>query len=317
MKNILKIALLLFVGTSFTSCYDDFVADYAHSVSQFVMQKPLRTVVHDRGEYTDIYVGVSIGGKREVDINDWASFEIDPTLMSKASGKTLMPENYYVLGDPSMMHVRKANMPVADVKITMTEDFYNDPLSLTNTYVIPFKLTGSSCDVIPEGKDYTLVCVKYVSSFSGTYYIRGTKTEVADANGTILEGVEPTVYYNKDISKNATRTFTTLNVSEVIRAGVADVAGSTTYRAKLTLTPAAEGSDYDYDVAVAAVDDASVAITNGTGKFYNAPFDVYETKDQARFEVSYIYQDGEKYYKVEEELIRRRDPYLDLRVKNW
>lgn len=318
MKSILKITLLFLVSTGFVSCYEKYVEDFDHSTSQFVMQQPLRTVVPDRGSYTDIYVGVSIGGKREVDMSDWATFVIDETLLEDVSGKTLMPANYYRLGDPSTMRVRKSNMPVADVRISFTEDFYNDPLSLVNTYVIPFRLTDSSCDVIPEGKDYTLVCVKYVSSFSGTYYIRGSRTQVADANGTELPEAEATTYYNKNISQNETRVFTSLSLDKVLRAGVAEVAGSAKYRAAFTLTPAAEGADYDYDVAVTTGDGASaVPITHGTGKFYNAPFDVYETDKQARFEVSYVYQDGTEFYKVEEELIRRRDPYLDLRVEEW
>lgn len=318
MKSIRKITLLLLVSAGFVSCYEKYVEDFDHSTSQFVIQQPLRTVVPDRGSYTDIYVGVSIGGKREVDMSDWATFVIDEALLEGAPGKTLMPANYYRLGDATTMRVRKSNMPVADVRISFTEDFYNDPLSLGNNYVIPFRLTDSSCDEIPEGKDYTLLCVKYVSSFSGTYYIRGTRTQVADADGTELPDAEVTTYYNKNISQNDTRAFTTLSLNEVLRAGVGEVAGSAKYRAAFTLTPAAEGADHDYDVAVTTADGATaVPITHGTGKFYNAPFDVYETDKQARFEVSYIYQDGSDFFRVEEELIRRRDPYLDLRVEEW
>ena len=318
MKNLLKTALILLAGIGFGSCYEGYVDDFEYSTTQFILQQPLRTVVPDRGEYTDIYVGVSIGGKREVDMNDWATFVIDESLLNGVSGKQLMPANYYTLGDPSTMRVRKANMPVADVKISFTDAFYADPLSLTETYVIPFRLTGSSCDTIPEGKDYSLVCVKYVSSFSGTYYVRGTKTQVADANGTPLTDGAVTEYYDQDISQNLTRDFTSLGLTQVRRGGVAELAGSAKYRATLTMTPAAEGANYDYDVTVTTGDDASsVPITNGTGKFYNASFDVYETSQQARFELSYIYQDGTNFYKVEEELIRRRDPYLDLRVEEW
>jgi hypothetical protein len=289
----------------------------------------LRTVVPDRGRYTDIYVGVSIGGKREVNPYDWATFEIDPTLLDGIAGKTLMPENYYVLGDPITMRVRQESIAVADVKISFTEDFYADPLSLTNTYVIPFRLLGTSCDVIPEGKDFTLVCVNYVSSFSGTYYVRGKKVQVADANGTAMDNAVPVEYYNKDISANFTRSVVSLGLNDLRRTGLAETNASAgandrdKLRARFTLTPASADSDYDYDVAVTTGDDdAGTAVTplpivSGSGKFYNAPFDVYETHLQARFEVSYIYQDGANYFKVDEELIRRRDPYLDLRVVEW
>lgn len=43
------------------------------------MANPLRTVIADRD--MPIYIGVSIGGKREVDMSDWAKFEIDPSLV--------------------------------------------------------------------------------------------------------------------------------------------------------------------------------------------------------------------------------------------
>ncbi len=317
MKNILKTAFLLIACGCLGGCYEGYVDDFATSTSQFVLQRPLRTSVPDRGDYSNIYVGVDIGGKREVDMNDWATFVIDPTLLEGVSGKALMPESYYELGDPTTMRVRKSNMPVADVKITLTEAFYNDPQATTNYYVIPFRITGSSCDVIPEGKDYSLVCIKYVSSFGGTYYIRGSRTPVADAAGTAIPDAEVTRYYDADISKNPTRATTTIEPDVIRRGGVAEIAGNAKYRALLTMTPAA-GAGHDYDVVVSTGDgNAAAPVTHISGKFYNAPFDVYETSEQARFELSYIYQDGTEFFKVEEELIRRRDPLLDLRVESW
>ncbi len=83
MKTILKTALLFLVNIGLWSCYDDYTGDYVRSSAQFILQQPLRTVVPDRGQYTDIYVGVSIGGKREVNSYDWATFEIDPSLLGK------------------------------------------------------------------------------------------------------------------------------------------------------------------------------------------------------------------------------------------
>ena len=42
-------------------------------------KKPLRTLVADTD--MSIKVGVAIGGKREVHTDDWATFEIDPSLL--------------------------------------------------------------------------------------------------------------------------------------------------------------------------------------------------------------------------------------------
>lgn len=239
-------------------------------------------------------------------LGDLATFKIDPTLLDGVAGKKLMPGNYYVLGDPTTMRVRQASIAVADVRISFTDNFYADPLSLTDTYVIPFRIIETSCDVVPEGRNFTLVCVNYVSSFSGTYYVRGKKVQVADAGGTATDAV-PVEYYDKDISKNFTRSVVSLGLNDLRRTGIAETNASNAndrdkLRARFTLTPASSGADHDYDVAVTTGDDdagttaAPLPIVSGSGKFHNAPFDVYETGDQAKFTVSYIYRDGENYF---------------------
>jgi hypothetical protein len=310
-----------------SGCYEGFVDDFGTSTAQFARQRPLRTSVSERDEMSNIYVGVSIGGKRAVDTNDWATFEIDPSLLDGVAGKALMPANYYVLGDPATMRVRKANSPIADVKITFTDDFYNDPKSTTAWYVIPFRVTASSCDEIVEGKDYSLVCVKYVNSFSGTYYVRGSKLRVADVDGTEIDGEVAAEYYNKDISQNFTRETVTLTTNELRRGGVANVvvdekkpAEVAKYRVRLTFTPVAgDGAGHDYNVTVGTGDSATaVEVTHIAGRFYDAPFDAMGTTNQARMELEYIYKDGADYFRVKEELIRRQDPYAALRVgKDW
>ena len=107
----------------------------------FAVAKPLRTVISDRG--MNIYVGVAIGGKREIDMNDWAKFTIDPSLL-EGTGKTLLPANYYTLADPEYFRVRKSNSPVADVGITFTNLFYEDSRCLTDYYALPFRMTENS-----------------------------------------------------------------------------------------------------------------------------------------------------------------------------
>ena len=100
--KLLLSALLLLVGI--TACYDDYTHDYEGAIIWgFAVAKPLRTVISDRD--MNIYVGVAIGGKREIDMNDWAKFTIDPSLL-KGTGKTLLPANYYT-------HWRIRNLPGA------------------------------------------------------------------------------------------------------------------------------------------------------------------------------------------------------------
>ena len=92
----MKLVKFLFVSfvvlVSFTSCYDEYTNDYETPNMGFAVANPLRTVIADRD--MPIYIGVSIGGKREVDMSDWAKFEIDPSLVEE-TGKVLLPSNYY------------------------------------------------------------------------------------------------------------------------------------------------------------------------------------------------------------------------------
>ena len=97
--NILWIGL---ISVLMTACYDDYEKDYDESSVYFASQKPLRTLVADTD--MSIKVGVAIGGKREVHTDDWATFEIDPSLLD-GTGLTLMPENYYQLANPNKMTV--------------------------------------------------------------------------------------------------------------------------------------------------------------------------------------------------------------------
>ena len=110
----MKIAkiILLALTTCLTSCYEDYTHDYETTNVGFALQNPLRTVISDRD--MPIYVGVSLGGKREVDMNDWAKFTLDASLL-EGTPLTLLPEEYYILEDPEIFKVRKSNLPVADV----------------------------------------------------------------------------------------------------------------------------------------------------------------------------------------------------------
>ena len=74
--KLLLSALLLLVGI--TACYDDYTHDYEGADMGFCVTKPLRTVISDRD--MNIYIGVAIGGKREIDMNDWAKFTLDASL---------------------------------------------------------------------------------------------------------------------------------------------------------------------------------------------------------------------------------------------
>jgi hypothetical protein len=312
MKRLLRIFLLAGTALCLESCYEKFVSDAPESTVCFAVAKPLRTVIANRDN--EIYVGVSIAGKREVDMNDWAKFQIDASLLD-GTALTLLPASYYVLSDPETFRVRKSNLPVADVKVTFTDAFYDDPKTVGTFYALPLRITESSLDGIVAGKESTVVAIKYISSCHGTYYVKGTVSEL-DAPGGNVIGI-PQVYANKDLSRNATRNFATRSVYAVSRPGVANLAVTATESVLLTVG-AGEVSEGVYDVAV-STDGGNIAITDGSGKYYPKVGSNVNNKesDNSRFEVTYCYSKEDRYYKVEETMVLRQDPQYDLRVETW
>jgi len=300
MKNILKIAATLLAATTITGCYDDFTGDAPTTTVCFSQQRPLRTVISGRD--MEIFVGVSIGGKREVDMNDWATFKIDPSLITAESGLTLLPPSHYTLASPDRMTVRRDNLPVADVGVVFTDAFYNDPQSVGKHYALPLTITGSSLDEVVAGKESTVVAVKYISNYHGTYYIKGSVVEV-DADGNAVG--EPSVYANADLVANATRDFATRSQTEVVRPGVADIVMGSGESASVLLAVAPNGTD----VAVSS-GGGSLPVTGISGRYVVGD-------SNPEFVVSYRFERAGKSYKVEENLILRQDPLLDMRVETW
>lgn len=278
-----------------TSCYEDYVKDYDTSVTYFASQKPLRTVIADRD--MAVRVGVAIGGKREVDKNDWAEFEIVPSLLD-GTGLTLLPTTYYTLSDANTFRVSKTSLAVADVEIKFTDAFYADAASVDIHYALPFRLKSSSLDEIPEDMNYSIVAIKYVSTYHGTYYIKGKVNELS----TTGEIVKTDVYENKDLSKNDTRNVNTLAKNVLLREGVGKDPVVATEKVKMTFM-----TDHTVKVETA---DGGITITDGSGTFT-------DSQDKLEVSLKYRYVKAGKKYEVIETLIRRQDPLKDLRFEEW
>lgn len=278
-----------------SSCYKDYIEDYDYSTTYFASQKPLRTVIADRD--MQIRVGVAIGGKRKVNMNDWAEFEIDPTLLD-GTGLELLPEKYYTLSDENMFHVTKNTLAVADVGISFTDDFYNDDICTKVHYALPLKLRTSSLDKFLEGKDYSIVAIKYISTYHGTYYIKGKVSELSETG----EIINTETYGNADLSKNDVRMVNTLTRNVLLRQGVGNSVVTETENVKLTFQ-----NNHTLKVETA---EGGIEIMDGSGTFD-------DSKENLEISLEYCYTKSGKKYKVEETLIRRQDPLKDLRFEEW
>ena len=300
--KILKVisASFLILGL-LASCegYEDYVNDYDYTSTYFGSQKPLRTIVADSS--MDFEIGAVLAGMRSDDGSHTIDFTIDTSLLSlipSASQFTLLPESHYIIAHASNFNIQKDHMRT--VKITLTAAFTADTLSLEETYAIPLRITSSSVDSISgseldtatiDSKDITILVVKYISPYHGHYYSRGVQYEL-DASGNAIDTL---TYSKSDLSQNDVVDFSTLAVNRVMTSRIGgNLSGG------LEFTMNADGS-----VTVAS---STVTIDAGSVS--------YSTDDQTYTIDITVDKAGTK-YKIEEQLILRQDPELDLRFEEW
>ena len=315
MKKAIIFAMLASLYA--VSCYEDFITDYHSPNMGFALTRQVRSVIESRNS---IYVGVSIGGKREVDLNDWATFEIDEALLA-GTGKTLLPASHYKLADPNTFRVRRTGIAVADVEITFTDDFYADPISLSGDYALPFRITGVSIPAqagedgtvdprgaIREGAGEAVVAIKYIDEYSGVYYKMGSVTEV-NASGA---AVGTAVNYGNTVDINACQTSTLVTVGRnmLSRSGLGN---STSGSMVLTIdSPREKVSNVSLQGnGTNILNAAATLLREGDYTFYGG------TSPCPQINLQYTYVSGGKYYKVTETLVLRQWAENALRVETF
>lgn len=190
-KNISK---MLFAGlvscglaAGLTSCKsgDQEFPDFDYQTCYFAKQYPVRTIELGNDLYVDLtldnqhkcQIQAAMGGaytnRREVNI----SIAADPSLLddltfADGSAVTMMPENYYQLAAQNI--VIPAGQVVGGVEVQLTDAFFADPLSVTNHYAIPVRMTNATgVDSILSAKNFTVYAIKYVNRYHGLYILNG------------------------------------------------------------------------------------------------------------------------------------------------
>jgi hypothetical protein len=303
-KIILALAVICLMLTSCTP-YEDFTKDSEKAVVYFGTQKPLRTIV----AYNDMQfkVGVALGGKRSNDQDEFVDFVIDPSLLTTIPGAnayTLLPESYYSISNVSRMIIPKGKF-IGDVTITLNRDlFINDPKSLSKTYALPLKITSTSVKSTTSGesdsnsilalKDYTILVVKYISPYSGTFYQKGTQTEL-DASGVPIDSTE------KDPNPKVLNTITHLNSVDLN---------------SLRTTSMGEFSNHNFLVHINEVDNKLTFDTPSPGVTNFLGSGTYNPVSRS-FSLEYKYTAGGKNYHVTNELTLVSPPEQLLRFETW
>jgi hypothetical protein len=300
VKSLLMALLLL----SFVACepYEDYIKDFDYSAVYFGTQKPLRTLVTRQDkDQLEFKLGVVLAGLRENKNGHWATFEIDTVLLDSipgATGFTLLPADWYKFSiSENKIEIPKGKF-LGDFTISIDKaKFTADPLSLTKKYALPVRLIETSADSVLRGndvvarRDYTILVVKYINEFSGTYYVRGEQVEL-DINGNPVETTR-NEYYHVDWIKNKTRVLTTTALDDCEMTGIGI---QTSDKVKVTF-----GADHAVTLSTVTipVTDRGCSYADGIYRF------------------QYEYTKGGKTYRVDEYLKQRNDPENDLRFEEW
>ena len=186
--------------------------DFDYSTVYFAYQHPVRTIVLGEDVYDttldnehkfEIYAtmgGVYANNKRvEID------FSVDNALCDRLyfdgdSPVMPMPSTYYALASDKIILDKKL---LGSVQIQLADAFFADPNALTNTYVVPLKMTkvvnadsilsgkpkvdnpvqtrANDWDILP--KDYVLYCVKFINQWHANYLRRGVDV-ITSGEGT-------------------------------------------------------------------------------------------------------------------------------------
>ena len=195
---------------TFASCYnaDREFPDYeGGTTAYFAYQFPVRTLILGNDIYDNTLdnahrcriwatMGGAYGGRDAV-----VSYKVDESLCNNlwfvdeggnpSYAVTPMPQKYYNLLSDVIPY---NGQPRGYVEVQFTDDFFNDPEAIKNTYVIPLVMTDvTGIDHILKGtpragtsplrtnlaywevlaKDYVLYCVKYMNPWQAKYIRRG------------------------------------------------------------------------------------------------------------------------------------------------
>ena len=314
-----KAVILLFAITvGLTACYNwddgELHPDFDYTTGYFPYQFPVRTMIlgdyiydnsNDNAHKCIIYA--HIGGVRENKSDRKFTIEVDNSLcdsvLFNAGGDTIMamPEEYYTLSSYTDLVVPKGSM-FGGVEVQLSDAFFNDPLAIKNTYVVPIRLRSSNdVDSILSGfsalpaderiasqwmirpQNFTMYAIKYINEYDGVYLHYG-QASVEDGSGTILGD---SIYKELYVEFNRTYKLATVGRKSVQTAPIpfktdpgTGITG--TYQLVLNFTD-------DSHCTLEAPDSATYTVT-GTGEFLPKQKDEYTSwgnKDRDVIKVNY------------------------------
>lgn len=283
-----NIYILIIVLTALSSCenQDWEFPDYDYSTVYFAYQSPVRTIVLGQDYTFDnsldnehrCKIVATMGGVYKNTNDVIIDVEVDNSLCnnliigSDSNNIVLaMPANYYSLPSDMQIIIPSGDL-IGGIEVELTDAFFNDTLSISNTYIIPLVMNAvTNADSILSGealsdtpdrrvdgdwsvvpKDYILYAVKYINPWHANYLRRGIDR---------VDGSTSIIYHEKYVEQDEVCSTTTKSryaVSLVLDALNADQT-KTPFELILTF-------DENNNCSIQQPDTASYVAT-GSGKY--------------------------------------------------
>jgi Family of unknown function (DUF5627)/Domain of unknown function (DUF1735) len=221
--------------------------DYKYSTVYFAYQTPVRTLVLGEDIYDNTLdnqhkcvIMATMGGVYENNKDIVLNVAVDKSLAARlkfetAAGDTVlvMPDNYYSFSGGKTNITIPAGKFLGGLEVQLTDAFFQDPLALKRTYVIPVKIQSvQNADSILRGrsdrpspdprkpsdwvvapKDFVLYAVKYINPYHGFYLRRGIDLVTGNGGNTALDTT--VVYRAQYVEKDEVCSIVTTALDEV------------------------------------------------------------------------------------------------------
>lgn len=333
MKKIFLYIIPLFIGVIGCENQEQIFDDFDYKSVYFPYQLPLRTLslgedridnTMDRGFQFEI--GVTIGGMYK-NKKDWTvDYVVDNSLTedvyNSVTGEKIfsLPSSYYTFDPQGTVTIPKGYFN-GRIRIQLTEEFFNDSLSVTGNYVVPLRITGTSADTILKGekaisdpdprisahwesgkspKDWTMYGIKYINAYHGNYLQRGR--DILYQGGTPVDTI---IWRTSHVEQDRLVALFTKGKTKSISNFIGQNTGSTgEYSMELDFanmwgTPG--GS-----VTITPSDDALYSVT-GSGQFFDkatSKESIIHLTMQCMY-LNYTYDDGTYVHQVADTLVFR------------
>ena len=322
-----KIFIILIIISGLYSCSNFPVdhPDFEYTSGYFPYQYPVRTLIlgdyiYDNSNDNDhkFIISVAMGGVYNNNMNRSFSIQVDESLCNNVlfgeGGDTIkaLPQNYYTLSSNNTIVIPKGAFN-GGIEVQLTDAFFNDPLAIKNSYVVPLKITGSNdVDTILVGsspnpnadprdasqwvvtpKNFTMFAVKYINEYHGTYFHYGQNTVRDGANAVVETQTYSTQYVeNNTIARLHTSQRNQVSFSTFLKSQIMGNPGI-----ELLLT-------FSGNNCTVTADPGSGFTVSGTGEFKSKAY-AWGNKDRDGIVINFTVSDGTYTYEASDVLVIR------------